>query len=289
MFKKKALVIGGLTALTVGILGTTAAFAHGPGGRDGGMGNIGGGIIETVAEQLGMERSDLLTELQDGKTVAELAEAQGVDLQDIIDAFVDTADERLTEAVANGNMTQEQADTILPQIEEKVTDAVNNGLPLGKGHGMGRGMYHRAAHGLVTIVSEQLEMDKVGVMEALRDGKTIAQLAEEKGVDTQDIVDAFMVKVEEKLDVAVENGRLTEDEAAEKLEAIEDKVTDKLDDTWPDSRRGEGRRGHRGGGHGFGPGRDFGEGRGGFHGSPRVAPEAAPSISDGVDASGVIL
>ena len=106
-------------------------------------------------------------------------------------------------------------------------------------------------------------------------------------MDTDDIVAAFMVKVEEKLNTAVENGRLDAEDVPGKLEAIEEKVTDKLDESWPDKSRFEGRRGR--GGHGFGPGRDFGQGHRSFQGGPRVAPEAAPSVTDSVDTSGVIL
>src|SRR5688500_165252 len=50
------------------------------GGRDGGRGGFGrgGDALAVVAEQLGIDQAALVTELQAGKTIAQLAEEKGV-------------------------------------------------------------------------------------------------------------------------------------------------------------------------------------------------------------------
>jgi polyhydroxyalkanoate synthesis regulator phasin len=88
-----------------------------------------GGDPSTLAESLGIEEDELRSELQDGKTIAEIAEEQGVDVQDVIDDIVAAQRERLDEAVADGDLTQEEADEILAGAEERVTAFVNGERP----------------------------------------------------------------------------------------------------------------------------------------------------------------
>jgi hypothetical protein len=90
---------------------------------------FGLGGFSTVAESLGIEEDELRSELADGKTIAEIAEEQGVDVQDVVDAIVAAHQERLDEAVADGDLTQEQADEILAGAEERATSFVNGERP----------------------------------------------------------------------------------------------------------------------------------------------------------------
>ena len=70
----------------------------------------------------------------------------------------------------------------------------------------------------------------------------------ELGVDPQTIVDAVVAIRAEKLDQAVEDGRISQGQADERLAQIETRVTERLDQTLP-LGDGHGRRGHRGPGH----------------------------------------
>jgi len=96
----------------------------GRGGRGGRMGGWIGGpensLLDVAAEQLNLEVDDLRAELQDGKSIAEVAEAQGVDPQTIADAYMAKVSENLVEAVAEERITQEQADQMLKRMEEQV-------------------------------------------------------------------------------------------------------------------------------------------------------------------------
>ena len=102
------------------------------GGRRGGrMGGFKGGLPcnrEWLAEQLDMTVDELQAELKAGKTVAELAEEKGVDLDA---ARVDAMKERIEQAVEDGTLSQEQADWMLQGLEQGF-------MPGGRGFG-GRG------------------------------------------------------------------------------------------------------------------------------------------------------
>jgi hypothetical protein len=95
---------------------------HGHGGRPGFDG-------EVLAGLLGIDAETLRTELQGGKTVAEIATEQGVDVQTVIDALVAEATSHLQLAVDNGRLTQEEADAKLVDLTARITDRVNNGRP----------------------------------------------------------------------------------------------------------------------------------------------------------------
>ncbi len=107
----------------------------GPGGRGMGGRGMGGEGLTAVADALGLTVDELRTSLQDGQTLAEVAAAQGVDAQTVIDTLVVAAGEHLAEEVTEGDMTQDEADAKLAEITTRITDAVNNGGPIGGGRG----------------------------------------------------------------------------------------------------------------------------------------------------------
>jgi polyhydroxyalkanoate synthesis regulator phasin len=102
-------------------------------GFEGGIGHpgfaFGFGGISTVAESLGIGEDELRAALADGQTIAAIAEEQGVDVQDVVDDIVAAQRERLDEAVAEGHLTQEEADEFLAGAEKRVTAFVNGEPP----------------------------------------------------------------------------------------------------------------------------------------------------------------
>ena len=115
-----------------------------PFGRRGFGGHVGS---EVLTEALGVTAGELRTAFQEGKTIAEVAEAEGVAVDAVIDALVAEHESRLDERVAAGDLTQAQADELLAGAEERVTAMVNGERPAFGGHrgfgrrgGMGPGM-----------------------------------------------------------------------------------------------------------------------------------------------------
>ena len=79
----------------------------GPGfGGRGGFGGFGGAfgggkVLDTAATALGITTDALLTDLKAGKTIADVAKAQGVDVQKVIDAIVAEETANVKERVTN--------------------------------------------------------------------------------------------------------------------------------------------------------------------------------------------
>jgi hypothetical protein len=129
-------------AVTKALQDARPAIDHrGPwgGGRRGGFGRIGVALDE-AAKALGIDLDELRTELQDGKTLAQIAADHDVDIQKVIDALKAAAKTKLDAAVADGRITQEQADTRLSEMTDRLTDLVNQPFPAKGGHG------HRGGH-----------------------------------------------------------------------------------------------------------------------------------------------
>lgn len=73
---------------------------RGPGGHHGmrgGPGMGGMGLLDTAAETLGLTEEELMTQLQDGSTLGEIADAQGVDRQTLVDALLAEQEQRITD------------------------------------------------------------------------------------------------------------------------------------------------------------------------------------------------
>lgn len=96
---------------------------HGPGPR------IFGGV--DLAEVLGISQDELRDAFSAGQTIAEIAEANGIDVNDVIDALVEANEQRLAEAIEEGRLTQEQADERSQEATERITDLVNGELEFG--------------------------------------------------------------------------------------------------------------------------------------------------------------
>jgi hypothetical protein len=99
--------------------------------------------LSVAASTIGVSEADLKTALQSGQSIADVANAHGVDPQTVIDALVADAQQHLADDVSSGRLTQDQADQIGADLATHITDAVNHaglGGPGGAGcPGMGGG------------------------------------------------------------------------------------------------------------------------------------------------------
>jgi ABC-type transporter Mla subunit MlaD len=87
--------------------------------------------LATIASELGMSTDELRDELAAGATLSDVIAAHGSTVDEIVTALVTEAEGELDEAVANGSLTQEQADQILANLPERLTQMIESGMPGG--------------------------------------------------------------------------------------------------------------------------------------------------------------
>lgn len=108
----------------------------------GGFGRgIGGEVgLEAAAEALGMTTDELSNQLWAGKSLADLAEEAGVDLQTLRDAVeaaqVEASRAAIEQAVEDGDLTRDHADWLLEGLDNGYIQGFGHG---GRGHGGGFG------------------------------------------------------------------------------------------------------------------------------------------------------
>lgn len=219
---------------------TTAPKTADQGGRpEGGPGFGRGGVdLEVAATTLGLSTDELRTQLEAGKSLAQVAEAQGVDKQKLIDALVAAGEKQLDEAKA--------------ALPDRVAEAVESTHTGGGDHG-GRGPGGpggRGGMGLETA-AKALGITEDDLKSALQDGKTIAEVAEEKGVDVQKVIDALVTEAKTRSAEAVKAGKITQAEADEHLADITERITSFVNEGF---KGGPGGPGGPGRGDGDGPG-----------------------------------
>jgi hypothetical protein len=155
-------------------------------------------------------------------------------------------DDRIDVAVSQGKLTKEQADALKKRAEQ--------GTPFfGPGF---RGVHLRfgGPGRLGGAAAKALGLTPAELRQEPQSGKTLAQIAKDKGKSVADLEKAMTADVKASLDKAVRNGLLTQAQA----DALLKQYTDHLDDLVNGKLRAPG----------DGPGFGHGPGRGGFPGMP---------------------
>lgn len=192
--------------------------------------------LSVAATFLGLDREELRTQLQEGKTLAEIA---GDRTDALIAALVTHGERHLDDAVAHGRLTQAEADEKKAELPERMTTFVNAELPAeGKGRGPGQPGGPGARASLGTVAST-LGISEDELRTQLRSGQSLAEIAGDK---TGAVVDALVAEATARIDQAVTDGKLTAEQAAERKASLTERITAMVERTPP--APGE-RRGHR--------------------------------------------
>src|SRR4029450_7921147 len=105
-------------------------------------------------------------------------------------------------------------------LQDRVTRLVNEGKPEGEGR----------RHGpKLDAAAEALGVSTDELRQQLRSGKTIAQVAADRNVDKQKVIDAMVKDAQEHIDRAVQDGKLTAERANERKANLEDRITSLVD------------------------------------------------------------
>ena len=210
---------------------TTPATLDGMRGMHGGPGGLDADDLTAAAKALGMTEADLTTALGSGKTAAAVATEKGVAVQTVIDAIVASDKAEFAAAVTAGTMTQAQADQLATNLTQHVTDEVN-GVLGGHGFGGGRDGMHGGPGGLdaddLTAAAKALGMTEADLTAALTGGTTPAQVAADRGVAVQTVIDAIVASDSAELEAAVKAGTMTQAEADQRKATLTQHVTDEV-------------------------------------------------------------
>ena len=98
-----------------------------------------GGVIADLADALGLSTQKLFDQLRAGKSIADVAKAQGKSLADVRSAVKASVKARLDKAVKDGDLTQKQADAMLEHLDDAVEHIGSRPGRMMRHHRFGRG------------------------------------------------------------------------------------------------------------------------------------------------------
>ena len=183
--------------------------------------------LDPIANLIGIDARTLWGELKEGKSIAEVAQANGVDPQTIIDALVAEVQAEIDEALAAGRISPEEAAEKSAGIAERITYYVNETAKVLKNDGK-RGEDERRE---LESIANLIGIDLRTLWGELKAGKSIAEVAQANGVDPQTIIDALVAEVQTGIDAKVATGDISAEEAAEWSAGIEQRITNYVNGT----------------------------------------------------------
>jgi hypothetical protein len=213
--------------------GAGGALAAGVGGGTNPAGVPGVGIIAgsgggpaAVAGYLGLTESELRAQLEAGKSLAQIASAQGKSVSGLEDVIVADAKAHLDEAVANGRLTPAQRETMLAGLKSHLDDFVN-----GTRHGPGIRIAVGPPFGAAAVTYLGLTPEELGAQ--LESGKTLAQVASAQGKSVDGLKAAILAGAKDRLDRAVAAGELTAAQGQTMLAGLQEHLDDIVNGTGP--------------------------------------------------------
>jgi len=198
-------------------------------------------ILVGLGAAAAVAASSALSASEESKAVIEDAAGQlGVEPDALSDALKQALKNRIDAAVQAGRLTEAQG----AELKERIDSG--DGLPLFGGiRPGGHGLGHTGPFGNLDNAAAYLGLTEAELRDQLAD-KTLAEIAKDREKSVDGLVQVLATAAEKRIDEAVADGRLTEEQANELKSELDDRIEALVN--------GE----HRGHGHGFHPG--FGPG-----------------------------
>jgi hypothetical protein len=206
-----------------------------------------GGASEEFAAFLGISLEQLESELSaEGATPASVAEAHDRTREELKAFFTEELQANLSEAVAGGTMSQEDADSQFESFASRIDDIIDGNVPYGGVGGMpditpgagppGQGLFVGGASeefaAFLGISFEQLQS------ELNAEGATPASVAEAHGRTREELKSFFMEQLEANLSEAVASGTMSQEDADSQFESFASRIDDIIDGQMPSGRPG---------------------------------------------------
>ena len=217
-------------------------------GRRGRGHNHRGSKADAIGEILGLERDEIKAGFEAGKTLSDLADEQGVDVEDLRSAMLDAVSERLNAAVENERIDADEAAEKLAEAEARIDEFLTTVPDLeerSEARQDRRENRRARISGFGDVVQETLGLSAEEVRQARADGQNLSELAEAQGVSAEELAAAIVANMEANIDEAVAEGNIDEERAEEIKDGLDEKVEQVLEGEGNFGRKARGNRSAR--------------------------------------------
>jgi polyhydroxyalkanoate synthesis regulator phasin len=217
--------------LVVMALSASTSFAQGPdGGRRGGDSRIQT-VLEIVSTATGLETAEIVRLMrEDDQTLAEIITANGGDL-----------------AAVEAEITAALTENFNSNLAQNVDDLLNNPLPGDRGD---RGPGGRGDRGpgadrldnplvreIIGAISDATELDREALREQIEAGQTLSEIITAAGADPATITATVKTELTERINEAVAEGDITQEEADDRLANLDAALQEALNTPLPELRQ----------------------------------------------------
>jgi len=192
---------------------------------------LGPGIIEEVLKRLNLSEDELKSYWENGKTLLDYAHDKGITKEKLIETFKEVITEKVNQLLSENKITETEKENILKNLDSKIETFITKAPPFGKGRGpkdgvppnkppFGKGIFFDEK-GLMEEVLLKLNLSLDEFQSAVKDGKTLLEFAESKGITKDKLVSVVKEVVLNKIDQLVKDGKITEDQKAKFIENLD--------------------------------------------------------------------
>lgn len=184
---------------------------------------------------LGMTAAEVRDEIRSGKTIEEIFAEKGLNYETYLEQWLADHEACLEEAVAEGQLTEDQAEL----LHERLLDRVEDGLFFYQNQGFANSMRSymnfrldkiwQGGNGLVGEILEKLDITLDELKARITGGETLEEIAEGAGIDLDVIHEEFIRKQLENVEQALADGKITEEQA----DRIRDRLNMQLENPIP--------------------------------------------------------
>ncbi|SEM54663.1 hypothetical protein SAMN05518847_101119 [Paenibacillus sp. OV219] len=176
--------------------------------------------LAAALKLIGIDKAAFAEKVHAGKSFVDIAKDHGVTRQQLIDALLSEVNAKIDEGKTNGDITQEQANEKKQAVLKEVEDFVDHTQTLFKkkesfAAAQGKDGKRNPDEGIridfQQIATSKLGLDKEAFQKALEAGKSLADIAKEKGIALQPLVDGLTKEISDEI-LAKNSKDLTADE-----------------------------------------------------------------------------
>lgn len=178
-------------------------------------------LVTEVSKALKLSPMEIMQQVQAGKSLADIAKAQNVDVQDVKTAITNAVKTQLDAAVKDGKVSQAHADkaaqTLAIWLDEGLNLSVSN-LP-------NKGKFDQAeleayATPVLNATASALNLTPDQLKTQLHSGKSLGEIAKAQNVELAKVKTALLDSVKAQLDVAAKAGKATQAQADKAYQTI---------------------------------------------------------------------
>jgi hypothetical protein len=161
-----------------------------------------GAVFDAAVAYLQIDKQTLFQKLKSGQSLTQIAVAQGKTADGLVNAVVAAAQTQLDKAVAAGKLSAAKEQALLTKLRTKL------GTLVAKSSGSSASRPSSVTAFLQPLLA-YLHLDISTVLNELRSGKSLAQIAVAQGKTADGLTSAIVASAKVKLDAQVAAGKLT--------------------------------------------------------------------------------